>query len=92
MHRYLSIILLLFPIFCHAQITEVGYVKQYNGKEAKSSISGVEIQVENAPSTITNANGYFQLNFPTLKAGNEVVVSDIYKSGYIIFNKDVVKG
>lgn len=87
-----TLLLYLLPLICFSQVTEVGYVMQYNGKESKTAISDVEIQVQKAQSTITDSLGYFELVFPTQKAGNEVAVSEIYKSGYIIFNNDVVKG
>lgn len=83
-------LLLLVVSNLRAQSVETGFVKQYNGKETKTPISGVEIYASGASSTATDRNGAFSLRFNTLKAGDKVSNPEIYKEGYVVFNKDVV--
>ena len=69
-----------------AQTEQVGFVKEYNGEDEKRPISGVELIVKNAGSTVTDANGMFVLEFKTMRPGQRVDVSNIIKEGYEIFN------
>lgn len=86
----LSLLLLLIAHNMYSQSVETGFVKQYNGKETKTPISGVEIYASGASSTATDENGAFNLRFNTLKAGDKISNPEIYKEGYIVFNKDAV--
>lgn len=73
-----------------AQSVEVGYVKEYQGEEQKTPLSGVELRVAGAPSTISDAKGRYELRFSVLKPGEQVKYDDIYKSGYVVFNTDAL--
>lgn len=89
-HIIHAIIFLLTALSLPAQTTENGVVKEYHGKEAKTNLAGVELMVKGAPSTVSDQNGQFTLRFSTLKAGDKVDFSEIYKEGYVIFNKDAL--
>lgn len=81
---------LFFIASCFAQSIETGYVKEYNGKKAKTPLAGVELSVNGAPSTVSDTKGKFQLKFAVLKPGESVKYNEIYKAGYVIFNKDAL--
>jgi len=91
MRCIIQIALIVFATFClQAQTVENGVVKEYHGKKSKTNLSGVELMVKGAPSTVSDANGHFTLRFSTLKPGDKVDYSEIYKDGYVIFNKDAL--
>lgn len=46
--------------------------------------------VKGAQSTVSDKNGSFVLHFSTLKPGDKVDYTEIYKQGFVIFNKDAV--
>jgi tetratricopeptide (TPR) repeat protein len=69
-----------------AQTEQVGFVKEYNGENEKTPISGVELVVNNAGSTISDVDGRFVLDFKTMHPGERVDVTSIIKEGYEIFN------
>lgn len=77
--------------FCNAQSIEVGYVKEYNGKNAKTPLEGVELNVIGAPTTHSDSNGKFNLKFDVLKPGSVVKYNEIHKSGFVIFNEEALK-
>lgn len=77
-------------IKCDAQSVETGFVKEYNGEKAKSPLAGVELNVSGAPSTISDSQGKYELKFAVLKPGEAIKCNDIYKDGYVIFNKDAL--
>lgn len=84
---------LLFHLFCFmvfAQSVETGFVKEYNGEKNKTPLAGVELSVAGAPSTISGSDGSYTLKFSVLKPGQTVKYNEIYKSGYVIFNKDAL--
>ena len=84
---------LLFHLFCFtalAQSVETGFVKEYNGEKAKTPLAGVELSVNGAPSTISGNDGRYTLKFSVLKPGQTIKYNEIYKSGYVIFNKDAL--
>lgn len=78
-----------FPSF--ADVVEKGNVKEYRGKDVKTILAGVEVMVKGAPSTVSDEEGNFVLHFATLVAGDKIDCSEIYKNGYVIFNKDAVE-
>ena len=86
----LFLVSLFFVASCFAQSIETGYVKEYNGKKAKTPLAGVELSVNGAPSTVSDTRGKFQLKFAVLKPGESVKYNEIYKAGYVIFNKDAL--
>lgn len=92
--RFAKVIALLFSLmitdYLFAQSQESGYTREYNGKEEKTALSGVELNISGSSSTVSDENGYFELNFPILKPGQNVVCNEIYKEGYVIFNNDAI--
>ena len=85
-------VILLFIITqnVYAQAEQHGIVMEYNGREKKNPLSQVEIFVQNAGSTVSDADGRFLLKFRTLKAGDKVVVRRIEKTDYELFNRDAL--
>lgn len=84
------LICLLTSMTCKAQSIQHGIVMQYNGRETKTSLGGVEILAVNAGSTVSGERGDFALKFKTLKAGDKVKVMRVEKNGYVLFNKEAV--
>lgn len=91
MKRSLLYILLcaISPVML-AQSMQRGVVLEYNEKNEKTPLANVEIVVANAGSTVTDANGEFQLRFRQLKPGDRVQVRRIAKTNYEIFNQEVL--
>lgn len=81
---------LFFFSVCLAETVEYGSVKEYHGSADKTVLPGVELQIKGAQSTVSDADGSFVLHFATLKPGEKVNYTDIYKEGYVIFNKDAL--
>ena len=69
----------LLTVCLMAQSVEVGYVKEYQGEEQKTPLSGVELRVVGAQSTISDKNGRYELQFSVLKPGERIEYNDIYK-------------
>ena len=91
MNRIIAIVVLIIVcILSYGQSVEIGFVKEYNGEQAKTPLAGVELSVKGAPTTISDAQGHYELKFAVLKPGEAVKCNEIYKSGYIIFNKDAL--
>ena len=74
-----------------AQAVQDGIIKEYNEKNAKTPLSGVELNVRSAGSTVSDTNGEFSLRFLTLKPGEKVNVRRIEKLGYELFNKEAIE-
>ncbi len=74
-----------------AQTVQLGQTVEYNEKNEKIPLPGVEIVIRDAGSTVSDANGNFTLTFNTLKPGDKVVYRQIQKSGYEIFNKQALE-
>lgn len=91
--RILNIITILFffTFAGFAQTVQKGFVKEYNEKNQKAPLEGVEINVRSASSSVSDDTGGFSLNFITLKPGDKINVRAIRKSGYEIFNKDAIE-
>ncbi len=92
MIRVFTFILSLIVFFIlNAQTVQRGIVREYNGKSVKTPLSGVELQIRKANSTISDKDGKFTLEFNTLKPGERVNIRRLDKTGYEIFNKDAVE-
>lgn len=91
MKRLYFLFIALLSISAAAQTTQSGYVQEYNEKAKKTPISGVELRVRSANSTVSDEAGQFSLQFLTLKPGEKVNVRRIEKLGYEIFNKEAVE-
>lgn len=74
-----------------SQTTQTGYVREYNEKAQKTPLSGVELNVRSANSTVSDNQGAFALNFLTLKPGEKINVRRIEKLGYEVFNKEAIE-
>ena len=74
-----------------AQATQPCVVKQYNGKKAKTPLSGVRVHVDGAQTATSAADGRFTLVFNTLKPGDQVLNVSAMKPGFEIFNKSSVE-
>lgn len=87
--------LIVFPILAcmvaSAQTIETGTVKEYRGVEQKLPLAGVELMVKGAPSTLSDDSGNFNLRFTTLAPGAKVEYTEIYKDGFVIFNRDALE-
>ena len=89
--RYLFLFILqIICVEMFSQSIETGFVKEYNGEKAKTPLAGVELSVNGAPTTVSDGQGHYELKFAVLKPGEAVKCNEIYKSGYIIFNKDAL--
>ncbi len=73
-----------------AQATQPCIVKQYNQKKTKTPLGGVQVEVRDAGTGISAANGTMTLKFTTLKPGDRVTLRRITKAGYEIFNKTAI--
>lgn len=92
MKRLLFPILLLFlPLLLVAQSQQQVQVREYKEKAQKTPLEGVSLSVQNAGSTMSDAQGLMTLQFRTLKAGDQVQVRRVDLTGYEIFNSDAVE-
>lgn len=82
--------LLLFPVSGFAQSQQLVLVQEYREKSQKTPLEGVSMTVQNAGSSMSDAQGSMTLQFRTLKAGDAVQVRRVDLSGYEIFNRDAV--
>ena len=73
-----------------AQATQPCIVKQYNQKQQKTPLPGVQVEVRDAGSAASGADGTLTLKFATLKPGDRVTLRRVTKNGYEIFNKTAV--
>ena len=92
MKRFFGFLLALFvPLSAVlAQTTQPCIVLQYNQKEAKTPLAGVEVMVSNAGSTVSDGEGRLTLSFRTLKPGDKVNLISSKKVGYELFNSEAV--
>ena len=74
-----------------AQATQPCVVKQYNGKQAKTPLSGVRVHVDGAQTATSGNDGRFTLTFLTLKPGDHIRNASAMKPGYEIFNMSAVE-
>lgn len=91
MRKYISlVILLVYPLLLLAQSQQQVVVREYKEKSQKTPLEGVSLSVQNAGSSMSDAQGMMTLQFRTLKAGDQVQVRRVDLTGYEIFNKDAV--
>lgn len=86
-----SMLLIVVTQLAVGQTVERGCVLEYKGNAQKTPLSGVELNVKGASTVTSDAKGFFILKFPTQKPGQSIQCNEIYKSGFIIFNKDAVE-
>ncbi|MDE6311856.1 MAG: tetratricopeptide repeat protein [Muribaculaceae bacterium] len=89
--KILFVIFAIFAICGQGQTVQRGTVKEYNERNRKTALPGVELRVSGAGSTVSDAGGDFELVFRILGPGRKVNVSSIEKAGYIVFNKDALE-
>ena len=87
---FLTLIILVTALTTLAQATQPCMVKQYNQKQQKIPLGGVQVEVRDAQSATSAANGSITLKFATLKPGDRVTLRRITKAGYEIFNKHAI--
>lgn len=88
----LFIVLQIFTIgTIYAQTTQAGRVVEYNGEHSKTPIAGVELNIKNAATTVSGADGRFILEFKTMRPGQHINVNSIIKEGYEIFHLDAIE-
>lgn len=78
-------------LLASAQSKQSGYVKEYNDKQAKTALAGVELQVSGAGTAVSAKDGAFTLQFSRLKVGDRVSLNRAIKDGYEVFNKEAVE-
>lgn len=88
---FLNLTLLLLPVFALAQAVQPCVVRQYNQKDAKTPLAGVQVEVRGAGTEVSDAQGALTLNFTTLKPGDRVTTRSINKEGYEVFNKSAME-
>ncbi len=87
----LAIIILTTALTAQAQATQPCVVKQYNQKQQKTPLGGVQVTVGNAGSAASAADGRLTLTFRTLKPGDRVNLISAKKPGFEVFNKHAVE-
>lgn len=91
MRKYISLVVcLVFPLLLLAQSQQQVVVREYKDKAQKTPLEGVSLSVQNAGSSMSDAQGMMTLQFRTLKAGDQVQVRRVDLTGFEIFNKDAV--
>lgn len=91
MNKFLFFIILSIPsTLCKAQTMQSGIVMEYNEKNQKTVLPGVEIVISNAGATTSGTDGKFKLSFRTLKPGDKVLYKRIEKLGYELFNTEAL--
>ena len=73
-----------------AQATQPCIVEQYNQKQQRTPLAGVQVEVRDAGSAISDKAGLLTLKFTTLKPGDKVTTRRISKTGFEIFNKEAI--
>ena len=71
---FLTLIILVTALTTLAQATQPCVVKQYNQKQQKTPLGGVQVEVRDAQSATSAANGSITLKFATLKPGDRVTL------------------
>ena len=74
-----------------AQATQPCVVKQYNQKQQKTPLAGVQVEVRGAQTATSAANGALSLQFATLKPGDRVLFRSATKAGFELMNKMAVE-
>lgn len=91
--KFITIFLVLLSsqYITSAQTSQRGIVKEYREENNKRPLSGVEVEITNAGSVVSDKKGDFLLEFRTFKPGQKVNVRRIEKNGYEIFNKEALE-
>ena len=87
----LTLIVLAISLTAMAQATQPCVVKQYNQKQQKTPLAGVQVEVRGAQTATSAANGAVTLQFATLKPGDRVPFRAATKVGYELMNKTAVE-
>ena len=87
----LTIIILTAALTVMAQATQPCVVKQYNQKQQKTPLAGVQVEVRDAGSAASGSDGRLTLSFRTLKPGDRVPFRAATKVGYELMNKTAVE-
>ncbi|MFZ4402183.1 MAG: tetratricopeptide repeat protein [Bacteroidales bacterium] len=88
MKHTLFLIFIIFPFLLNSQTIIKGLVAEQNS--GNKPIGGVQIIVLGSTPEQTDNAGLFQLVFTSKKPGDRIIVSEIFKKGYEIVNKDIV--
>ena len=88
---FLTLVIITTTLTAMAQATQPCVVLQYNQKQKKTPLGGVQVTVTNAGSTISGADGRLTLSFRTLKPGAHVNFISAKKAGYEVFNSGAIK-
>ncbi len=92
MKRYiLTLAILATALTALAQATQPCVVKQYNQKQQKTPLAGVQVEVRGAQTATSAANGAVTLQFATLKPGDRVPFRSATKAGFELMNKTAVE-
>ena len=93
--KHITSLIIALHIFAigstYAQTTQAGRIVEYNGEHSKTPIAGVEIDIKNAATTVSDEDGRFILEFKTMRPGQHVNVNSILKDGYEIFHLDAIE-
>ena len=90
-HRIVTLMTALAIVLtAMAQATQPCIVKQYNQKQAKTPLAGVQVEVRDAGTVASASDGTLTLKFATLKPGDKVTMRRVTKTGYEIFNKTAI--
>ena len=87
----LTLIILSTALTAMAQATQPCIVKQYNQKQQKTPLAGVQVEVRGAQTATSAANGVVTLQFATLKPGDRVPFRAATKAGFELMNKTAVE-
>ena len=87
----LTIFVVAIALTALAQATQPCIVKQYNQKQQKTPLGGVQVEVRDAGTTASGADGRLTLRFATLKPGDKVPFRTATKSGFELMNTVAVE-
>ena len=86
-----TLLILAIALTTLAQATQPCIVKQYNQKQQKTPLAGVQVEVRGAQTATSAANGAVTLQFATLKPGDRVPFRAATKAGFELMNKTAVE-
>ena len=86
-----TLLILAITLTAMAQATQPCIVKQYNQKQQKTPLAGVQVEVRGAQTATSAANGALSLQFATLKPGDRVPFRAATKAGFELMNKIAVE-
>ena len=88
---FLYFVIFATALTAMAQATQPCIVKQYNQKQQKTPLAGVQVEVRGAQTATSAANGSVTLQFATLKPGDRVPFRAATKAGFELMNKTAVE-